>query len=48
MNSITVIQINQQFYVPISTGLREIPFAIVSAWQKEGADVQIKRGEDYV
>jgi hypothetical protein len=48
MSKVTVVQINNQFFVPISNGLKEIPFAIVMEWQQTGSEVEITEVEQYV
>jgi hypothetical protein len=47
MNAITVFHIHNKYFLTVSDGVREIPFAIVLEWQRSGSDVQIKEVEQY-
>jgi hypothetical protein len=44
---ITVIHVNNRFYIPGHNQMQEIPLAVVNAWREEGEDVSIKEVESY-
>lgn len=48
MSKVTVFHINNRFFLPTGDSVREIPFAIVSAWEREGTEVEVKEVEQYV
>ncbi|MET3697410.1 hypothetical protein SAMN05877753_1066 [Bacillus oleivorans] len=41
-----VYQSNNRFFVPSETGLKEIPFSVISKWREEGANVEIEVMEE--
>jgi hypothetical protein len=45
---ITIYQVNSRYYIATSNGLQEIHPGIVDAWNQEGAELDIRVGEDYV
>lgn len=48
VDTITVYQVNNQFYIATGQGLSRIEFDMVKMWQKQGSEINILRGEDYV
>jgi hypothetical protein len=48
MKPITVVNVNDRWYIPGATQLQEIHYSIVMEWQKVGYEILTIRGEDYV
>ena len=44
MSKVTVFHADNRWFIPTSTGVKEIPFAIVCEWEKSGG-LEIKEVE---
>ena len=47
MSKVTVIHVNGHWFLPVGDSVREIPYALVYAWQQD-SEVKIMEVEHYV